>query len=480
LGSKLDQNLFFKRLLCLTKIYFLTILSKVNLMEQRKYKVAIIGSGPAGIFAAIELGKKGIKDIVVIEKGNDIDSRDKRETMCGFGGGGTFSDGKLHFDLCLSQEKLLDFISENEAQELVNRVEKDFLDFGVDAPITPKGIEEAEVFIEKCQRHNISLYPRKIRHVGSDVLPIVIRRMRQKLTELGVEIITNCEITEIKQQNGVFELHSSEKIFTSSILLIAPGRIGTKWLQRVSEKIGLKYEYQKIEIGVRVEFPASITRKQTEVMYEAIYALHTPTFDDLMRTLCPCPNGYVAVENYDDYVCVNGHSNSQNESPNSNFALLQEVVLTDPVENTTDYAIAVARLTTTLGGGKPLVQRLADLRKGRRSTESRIAKSLVIPTLKDCAPGDIAMALPYRTVKNILEALDLLNNVLPGINSGSNLLYAPEIKLRGSRIKTNKNLETNIPGLFVAGDGAGVSGNIVGAAATGILAANGIIKKSCF
>ncbi len=448
-------------------------------MEQKKYKAAIIGSGPAGIFAAIELGKKGIKDIIILEKGNDIDSRTKQETMCGFGGGGTFSDGKLHFSLCLSQEKLLDFVSEGEARELLSRVEKDFLDFGVDAPVTPKDLSEAEELIKKCQQYNISLHPRKVRHVGSDILPMVIRNMRQKLIELGVEIITNCDVTDIKQKNGDFELFSPKGTFTSSILLIAPGRIGAKWLQQVAEKIGLEYEYQKVEIGVRVEFPASIIKEQSQVMYEAIYALHTPTFDDLVRTLCPCPNGYVAVENYGSYICVNGHSSSKNESPSSNFALVQEVVLTDPVENTTDYAISVAKLTTTLGGGKPLIQRLADLKKGRRSTESRIAKSLIAPTLKDCAPGDIAMAMPYRIVKNILEALDLLNNVLPGINSGSNLLYAPEIKLRGSRIKTGKNLETGISGLFVAGDGAGVSGNIVGAAATGVLAANGIIEKFC-
>ena len=228
---------------------------------------------------------------------------------------------------------------------------------------------------------------------------------------------------------------------------------------------------------MRVEFPASMMEDHSRVLYENIYALQTPTFDDVMRTFCPCPNGYVTVENYGDYVCVNGHANSDNDSPNSNFALLQEIVLTEPVENTTDYAISIARLATTIGGGKPIIQRLADLKRRRRSNLERIRKSLLTPTLENCTPGDIAMALPYRVVNNLLEALEVLNNVLPGINAGSNFLYAPEIKLRGPKIKTDRWLQTRIEGLFVAGDGAGVSGNIVGAAATGIIAARGMMRQ---
>jgi len=215
----------------------------------------------------------------------------------------------------------------------------------------------------------------------------------------------------------------------------------------------------------------------SRIMYENIYSLQTPTFDDTVRTFCPCPNGFVAVENYGEYVCINGHSNSGNESPNSNFALLQEIRLTEPVENTTDYAISIAKLATTIGGGKPIIQRLMDLRKRRRSNEDRIKKSSLIPSLSGCTPGDISMALPYRLVNNLLEALEILDNVLPGINAGSNFLYAPEIKLRGSRIKTDSNLQTKIKGMYVAGDGAGVSGNIIGAAATGIIAARGIINS---
>lgn len=443
---------------------------------KNKYQVIIIGAGPAGLFAGLELAKLGVKNVLILEKGKAIDKRPKNETMCGVGGGGTFSDGKLHFSLTLSQERLLDFGTRAETMDLIDEVEKSFLSFGVNSPVTPTNEKEVERLLSDCQRHNVKLYTRRVRHVGSDLLPGVIGNLVSKLKESGGEIMPETEVIKITKREKVFYLHTNKGVFRTDVLLIAPGRVGTKWLQNIAEDLGFNYEYQTVEIGVRYEFPASVTAKHSRIMYEGIYSIQTPTFDDTIRTYCPCPNGYVSVEDYGEYVGVNGHSNSNNDSKNSNFALVQEVKLTQPVENTTDYAISIAKLATTLGGGKPIIQRLADLRAGRRSTVDRISKSLLTPTLRmdECTPGDVAMALPYRLVTNILEALEILDHVLPGINAGSNFLYAPEIKLRGSRIRTNKNLETEIPGLFVAGDGAGVSGNIVGAAATGLIAARGI------
>lgn len=442
------------------------------------HEVIIIGAGPAGLFAGLELAKLGITDVLVIEKGNSIKTRTKNEIMWGVGGSGTFSDGKLHFSLNLSQERLLDFVEREQAQELLNYVETTLLDFGVTAPVTPTNLEDAFSFVKNCQRNNIKLYTRRCRHVGSDVLPGIINNISDSLESSGIKIESNCEVESFKKERSVFKIKTTKGEYYTKVLLVAPGRGGTKWLQDIAKDLKIGYEYQKVEIGIRHEFPASVTEEQSKVMYEAIYSVQTPAFDDTVRTLCPCPNGFVAVEDYGSYVCVNGHSNSQNESPNSNFALVQEVVLTEPVENTTDYAISIARLATTLGGGKPLIQRLTDLQSGRRSTIARIAKSNITPTLKDVTPGDISMALPYRIVRNLLETLEILDKVLPGINAGSNFLYAPEIKLRGSRIKTNKYLETQIKGLFVAGDGAGVSGNIVGAAATGVISARGIYSSS--
>ncbi len=438
--------------------------------------VAIIGAGPAGLFAALELVNHGIKDIVIFDKGPSIDTRTPKDTMCGVGGSGTYSDGKLIFSLNLSQERLLDFLPVPQVQAILSRLEQDFINFGVTAPSTPTDLDQVNQLVKECRRFNVKLYVKTCRHVGSDALPQVIKNIVNKLTHSGVKFITNTDIKTFSKKGKLFELVGDKQKYYSNILLVAPGRVGTKWLQNISQDIGLSYEYQKVEVGVRFEFPSTVMEDHSKIMYENIYSLQTPTFDDTMRTFCPCPNGYVAVEDYGDYVCVNGHSNSRNESVNSNFALVQEIQLTEPVENTTDYAISIARLATTIGGGKPIIQRLSDLQHHRRSNTHRITKSLITPSLSDCTPGDISMALPFRLVNNIIESLHILDNVLPGINSGSNFLYAPEIKLRGSRIETDQNLQTKIPGLFVAGDGAGVSGNIVGAAATGIIAASGIIK----
>jgi len=441
------------------------------------YNCIIVGAGPAGLFAALELLKSNVQDILILEKGNSLGQRSRTETLCGVGGSGTFSDGKLHFSLNLSQERLLDFCTREQAQSLIDYVEQIFLNYGVTAPVTPRDISEVNRLVKQCREYNIQLYNRRCRHVGSDALPGIIQNIVNDLLKHNVEIVTNTTANHFIQTTSGIDVLTDCQTYHAKTVLVAPGRVGTKWLQIKAEELKIKYDYQMVEVGIRFEFPASVMEDHSKILYENIYTLQTPSFDDPIRTLCPCPNGYVSVENYGDYVCVNGHSNSKNESPNSNFALLQEITLTEPVENTTDYAISIARLATTIGGGKPIIQRLSDLRKNRRSNTERIRKSIIIPSLVDCTPGDISMALPYRVVHNLLEALEILNHVLPGINAGSNFLYAPEIKLRGSKIQTNRHLETKINRLFVAGDGAGVSGNIVGAAATGILAARGIAAK---
>lgn len=450
-------------------------------MPKIKYDFIIVGAGPAGLFAAYELtkGKRaGKQKVLIIEQGKSIEKRKKTETMIGVGGAGTFSDGKLHYTPVLSHEKLLDIFTVAEYQEIVDYV--DFLfnkKFGVNSPYTPQNQEEAQNLICLCQKNGIQLFSRRCQHIGSDILPKIVNNIVEVLKKQGVEIICETKIEEILVKNGLISgLKSGKKTFQAQKYLIAPGRIGTQWLQNQAKKIGLDYSYQKVEIGVRVEFPAGIMREHSKIMHENIYALRTPTFDDIVRTFCPCPNGRVAIENYAGYISVNGYSNANGDSNNSNFNLVTVFQLTDPVENTTDYAISIAKTATIIGGGKPILQRLADLQAGRRSTWKRIRRSYVIPTLKEVTPGDISLALPHRAVTNTLEGLEILDRVLPGINSGSTLLYAPEIKLRGNRIKINKKMQTKIKNLFVAGDGAGASGNIVGAAVSGILAIKGMCK----
>lgn len=442
------------------------------------YDVAIVGAGPAGLFAAYELTKKSKNPpkVIIIEKGKDISKRKAKEAMCGVGGAGTFSDGKLHFTPVLSHEKLFDVVNKQEYIKNIHYVDKLFSKFGVDAPYTPKNLTEAQQLVDFCQRQGIKLYIRKCRHVGSDNLPKVISNMVKTLKKQGVRFVCETEVKEIlTEENQVVGLKTKNKTYKAKKYLVAPGRIGAKWLQTQAKKIGLDYSYQKVEIGVRVEFPAGIMAEHSKIMHENIYSIQTPTFDDTVRSFCPCPNGRVALEQYGSYISVNGYSNSHSTSPNSNFNLTTEVQLTDPIENTTDYAILIAKTASLLGGNKPLLQRLADLRAGRRSTWDRIDKSYVNPTLKEVTPGDIALALPYRTVTNLLEGLEILDKVLPGVNSGSTLLYAPEIKLRGNRLKINGKMQTQIKNLYVAGDGPGTAGNIVGAAVSGIFAAKGMM-----
>ena len=220
-------------------------------------------------------------------------------------------------------------------------------------------------------------------------------------------------------------------------------------------------------------------RKYADSLYEIVLKVRTKTYDDIMRTFCSCPNGMVTIEEYGDYVCVNGHSTSNHESENSNFAFVCEVNLTEPVENSIAYAESIARLASTIGGGKPIIQRLTDLRRGRRSTPSRLSKSIVRASLPSnkVTPGDISMALPHRLVTNIIEGLEKLDVVMPGVNSGSTLLYAPEVKFRSSFVLTTYDMQTALKNVYVAGDASGLSGTITGAAATGIMAARGILRS---
>lgn len=446
---------------------------------KNQYDVIIVGSGPAGLFAAYELSNNSEKKILLLEKGKSIFKRSRLEVMCGVGGAGTFSDGKLHFTPVLSHEKMLHLYTAEEYQKIINYVDELFTKFGVDAEYFPKDLIKVNEFVDRCKKNSIHLYVRKTRHVGSDKLPEVIKRFEKYLLDNQIEIRTETLVDDIliEDKKCVGIISQGNKIYSDKVIL-APGRFNAPWMQEVSKKYGLNYGYDKVEVGVRVEFPEGIMREFSDQMYETIFLMHTPTYDDVMRTFCPCPKGEVSIEDYEGFVCVNGHSNSIHDSVNSNFAFVTEIKLTEPVENTTQYAKSIAQLANTIGGGKPIIQRLLDLQKGRRSTWDRINKSYVHPTLKEVIPGDISMAFPHRIVTNILEGLIMLDNVMPGINAGSTLLYAPEIKLRSSKIKTDKNLQTEIQNLYVAGDGAGVAGNIVGAAATGIIAAQGILKNS--
>jgi len=447
---------------------------------EEKYDVIIVGAGPAGIFGAYELAKVNSNlNILIVDKGQLVENRPKTDVMTGFGGAGTFSDGKLHFTPVLSHEKMFHLYTIAEYQEYLDYVEKLFLDFGVPPEYYPKDLKKTKEIVDIAQKHNIKLFIRKTIHVGTDKLPSVIKKFQDYLIEKNIKLLPNTEVLDLLVKDKVIQgiILADGTEIKSKYVICAPGRYNSSWIEKISLKHNLEKMYDKIEVGVRVEFPAALIEEHAELMYETVYLMYSKTYDDVVRTFCPCPHGYVATEEYDDFVCVNGHSNHNLDGKNSNFALVTEVRLTEPLENTRLYANFVAQGATLVGGGKPIVQRFKDLQGGRRSTYSRLQHAHISPSLKDAIPGDIGLALPYRITKNLIEGIEMLDAILPGLNGDSTFLYAPEVKFRSTKIKTNKNLETYIKNLYMAGDGAGVSGNIVGAAITGVIAAKGIIEK---
>ena len=445
------------------------------------YDVIIVGAGPAGLFCATEISKLS-KDtkILIIDKGNLVENRKKNEVMTGFGGAGTFSDGKLHFTPVLSHEKMFHLYSKEEYQKYLDYVEEEFLSLGVPKDYYPKNLKEAQEMVDKAERNNIKLFIRKTIHVGTDKLVPIIKKIQDKLkNNKNITLLPLTEVTDLivnkKQVEGVV-ISNGKKVYGKKIVC-APGRYNASWVEKITDKYKIDKVFDKVEVGVRVEFPSSINSAHSEQMYETIYYMYTPTFDDVVRTFCPCPKGYVALEDYKDYVCVNGYSNSTNDGVNSNFALVVEINLTEPLESTRKYAEFIARGVTLIGAGKPIVQRYKDLKMGRRSTTERLGNAHITPSLKVAVPGDIGMAMPYRITKDLIEGIEMLSKILPGLNGDSTFLYAPEVKFRSNKIKTDKYLETDIKNLYMLGDGAGVSGNIIGAAISGVVCGRGILHK---
>jgi len=451
-----------------------------------KTDVAIVGAGPAGMFAAHELATKSNLKITVIDWGSDVPKRkcpviiysycskcNPCKIMCGVGGAGTLSSGLLNLRPDIGGN-LKEFVSENEAWRLVKEVDEVFLKYGAPKEIYRANTDQVESLMRKAAAVGIEFVPIPQRHIGTDNAPKVIANFKKALEQAGVKFILETRVTNIKK--GEVELENRQKI-EAKYIIVAPGRIGAKWLQEQAKKLGIKTHPQPIDIGVRVEVPAVVMEPVIKIAKDPKFRVYTKTFDDLTRVFCVNYQGFVVQEVYGDIVGVNGHTLLKQKSENANFAFLVRVELTEPLEDTTAYGYSIAKLATTIGGGKPILQRLGDLKKGRRSTWSRIDRSNVKPTLRDVTPGDVAMALPHRIVTDILEGLERLDHVIPGVASSSTLIYAPEIKFYANRIEVNKNLETSVENIFVAGDGAGLSRGIVVAAATGILAARGVLRK---
>ena len=460
----------------------------------KKYDVAIIGAGPAGLFCAYELKEKNPKlKVALIDKGHRAETRmcpmkvnggkcvncKVCQILSGYGGAGTFSDGKLNFIPKLGKSDLFKYMSQSEAYKLIDNTEEIFTKFKMDSDVYPSNMDEANEIKKEVAKTGARLLVIKQKHLGSDKLPGYIKEFTDYLENEDVDIYENSNVEDIiskKEDEHELVIENKENIIAKNVV-VAPGRTGAKWIQELADKYNIPYTSQSIEIGVRVEVRKEILEDITNVIYDPTIFIKTDTYTDEIRTFCTNPGGFVAKENYYGFICVNGHSLKEIKSNNSNFAFISKVGLTEPVTNTRLYGESIARIANTLGDGKPIIQSLRDLKKGRRSEWKRINKGFIEPTLKDCVAGDLSLVLPHRIVTNILEGLEKLDKIIPGVNNDETLLYGPEIKFFSNEIDTNNKFKLDNYNIYFVGDGAGKAGNIVTAAATGLVAARDIIER---
>ncbi len=461
------------------------------------YDVIIVGAGPAGLFSAYELITKNDKlKIAILDLGGKVDKRycpmNAKKIPCqnckpcnilaGYGGAGTFSDGKLNFIPKLGKSDLTKYMDESDAVELIDAVELMFNKFNMDAEVYPSNLEEAEEYRKKVAIAGGKLLLMKQKHLGSDHLPEYIDGIYKYLEKNNIKLISHANVIDIKTINDkehviTYEKSKKKEKLKAKYVIVAPGRTGAKWVQELADNYKIPYLSQSIEIGVRVEVRKDIMEDITNVIYDPTIFIKTKTYSDEIRTFCTNPGGFVAKENYYGFICVNGHALKDIKSNNSNFAFISKVNLTEPVTNTRLYGESIARIANVLGDGKPIIQSLKDLKSGRRSEWHRIKKGFIEPTLKDCVAGDLALVLPHRIITNILEGLEVLDRIIPGVNNDDTLLYGPEIKFFSNEIETDNKFRLKNDNIYFVGDGAGKAGNIVTAAATGIVASRDIIER---
>ncbi|MBE0426459.1 MAG: NAD(P)/FAD-dependent oxidoreductase [Nitrospirae bacterium] len=456
-----------------------------------KYDVIIVGAGPAGIFSALELTKRK-KDakIIIIEKGKDIDKRicpmKLKEISCttcpecallsGWGGAGAFSDGKLNLSTEIGGF-LSRYVDRNILKSLITYVDEIYVDHGAPGEIYGENIDEIRKIENIASENNLLFIPSKIRHIGTDRCIYVLKNIKESLNK-RIETIFSKEAEKVLIKKGRvvgIRLKNGMKFF-SDFVILAPGREGSRWLEKESKRLHLTLLKNPVDIGVRVEIPASVFEPITKITYEPKLIFNSRTFNDRVRTFCVNPYGEVVKEYLKGIWTVNGHSYASIKNSNTNFALLVSTFFTEPFDDPISYGRHIAGLANLLGKGV-ILQRLGDLQNGRRSTDERIMKGSVQPSLKDATPGDLSFVMPYRYLTDILEMLEALDKITPGINSENTLLYGAEVKFYSMLLKLSDSLETEVENLFAIGDGAGVSRGLIQASVSGVIAAREIARR---
>ena len=462
------------------------------------YDVVIVGAGPAGIFTAIEMLKRGTKQsILIIEKGKAIEKRScpkHKLGKCisckpcnittGFSGAGAFSDGKL--SLCEEVGgDLPNLIGADYAKKIIDYTDGIYLEFGADTHVEGLGFEEEK---KEIRRNAISaglkLVDCPIRHLGTEKAQEIYYAIEQYLINNGVEIIFNTEclnliISEDEVCSGVIiKDKNGETEISAGTVVVATGRRGADWLEKLCEEHHIAHQPGTVDIGVRVEVRNEIMEKVNKVLYESKLVGHPHPFKNKVRTFCQNPGGFVSQENYDnDLAVVNGHSYKDMKSDNTNLSILVSHNFSTPFNQPIEYARKVGELTTRLAAGQRLVQRFGDILDGKRTWPKELAESNVRPTLPDAVAGDITAAMPYRAMMNIINFIIAVDKVVPGFAAYETLLYSPELKFYSNRVKMDENLTTSVKGLHCLGDSSGWTRGLMMASVMGVIMGRKLVER---
>ncbi len=455
-----------------------------------KKDVIIVGAGPAGIFTALELLKKeSKKKIIIIEKGRSIKERScpksktKKCVSCkpnchittGFSGAGAFSDGKLSLSYEVGGD-LPDLIGAEYAQEMIQYTDGIYLEFGADTKIEGVNVtDEIKEIRRKAINASLKLVDCPIRHLGTEKAQEIYFSIQEYLLNNGVEILFSTECKNIILEDGkctgvIIANKDGEQTIYGDDIVLATGRRGADWLEKVCEENHISHAPGTVDIGVRVEVRNEIMERVNDVLYESKLIGYPKPFKNKVRTFCQNPGGFVSQENYDnDLAVVNGHSYKDLKSNNTNLAILCSHNFTEPFNQPIEYAKKVGELTNMLGNGQLLVQRFGDILDGKRTWQEELSRSNITPTLPDAVAGDITAAMPYRAMTNIINFIHAVDKVVPGFASDETLLYSPELKFYSNKVKMDQELNTNIEHLYCLGDSSGWTRGLMMASLMGVI-----------
>ena len=452
------------------------------------YDVIIIGAGPGGIFSAYELANKSDLKIAVFEAGSELSKRhcpidgDKIKScincktcsiMNGFGGRGAFSDGKYNITNDFGGT-LHEYIGREKAIKLMEYVDKINLSHGGEG--TALYSTAGSSFKKLCMQNKLTLLEASVRHLGTDINYVVLENLYNELKD-KVDFFFNTPVRTIEKITNGYKVICDNGEYSCKKCIVSVGRSGSKWMQHICESLDIHTKSNRVDLGVRVELPAPIFDHITDELYEGKIVYQTEKFEDPVRTFCMNPHGIVVNENTNGIITVNGHSfeDENKKTDNTNFALLVSKHFTEPFNDSNGYGESIARLSNMLGGGV-IVQRFGDLERGRRSNQKRIDRGTVRPTLK-ATPGDLSLVLPKRILDGIIEMIYALDKIAPGTANDDTLLYGVEVKFYNMEVDLDHNLETKHKGLYVIGDGSGVTHSLSHASASGVFVAEKILEN---